>query len=526
MLVKSIVIISLILIVLCLAISQRKVQEHFTSNKIDKQVVSQVYQNTGIERCESLYADIASKGDMRGQMTDRAVETMDNYILGHRLREWIPMDAKKQQEQASSGSKHCYMMYDDNHNVIDPILKNEKCDMTNTIFAGIDFIEKVYIDSNLDLTHTLPYNKCVLQINPNKVETTSMNYFWSRMGDAQCTQYKNTASNEIKGLVNDVSRYNEELKVFKTLEPQYTKCMKDQQILNNNIKHVNYLYSLSNCAFTGECANVPVGSSVSMKTDYNNLQQTLKLKQEKMKSVSNDIKKTQKLLKENERKYNEENLVFYGLSNAAIRCSNVDLPEKKRALGELSDEYGRLYTTSNLVGQQLDTCKREFTNKTNEYSLLTSTINKLKSEWAGSNSLHVTCLSTNDYLRANVATLKDQVQTASTQCNVCMGDVVMKTAERDSLLRDVASLSNERDEWLRRCKFDQKSMLDLSISTINSLRAASSTYTRQNCGNDMKEAEEVNDLIQKKFKALAQLSGPPGCDEARRLECCGARGYE
>jgi hypothetical protein len=497
-------------------------QEHF-ENKISKQYTSQIYQQAAMERCEPLYADIATNSEIRNGMSEKSLESMDNYILGLRFREWEPVNLKDKSVDPNKG--YCYVMYDSNHNLIDPIMQGKKCDMTDPIFSGVKFINNVFIDQQHDITHTLPYTKCVLEVEKSKVDTSKLDKFWSRMGDTQCTQYKKETGNEITNLGSRLNILNKELVDFQTTTPQYESCMKTQNILNTNINFINHLYSLSNCAFSGDCKEGS-GSVQMMEKTYDQLRNRIIVQDDKLANVSKEILATQKTLKENEGKFNENNLIFYGMSNAVSRCSNIELPQKTRDLTDLTDEVNRLRDTNMLITKQLDNCTKETSIKDKEYTDLIDTTIKLKALWAGSNSRHVSCLSMNDNLRGNIAAYKDNFQQLYTRCNECSASRVLKRAERDALLHDVSNLTLERDDWLQRCKFDQSNMLSLSIATIDQLRTASTQYTHNNCGNDMKDAEEVNNLIQKKFKALAQLSAPPGCDENRRLECCRSRGYE
>jgi len=499
-------------------------REHFTQ-KLDKTFVSHMYQATGIERCDAIYADIVEKAETRENMSEKALEAMDNYVLGFRVREWTPASLDTQ-KQLNPAHKYCYFLFDSNNSAIDPILNENTCDMRNPIFQGVDFIDRVFVDSNADTSHTLPYSKCIVDIKPESVNSQTLSTFWSRMGDTQCSQYKNSTTKHTVSLINNISGLSNELRSFKELDPKYKECIAKQNILNNNIAYIKHLYTLSNCAFTGECVNVPRGSQPTKKQEYDKLQSTLTISQKKLTDIDKDTRVLQKLTRQDQRKFNEESMVFHGLSNALIRCSNVDLPEKIRQHVELADELKRLHESTVLVTQQHHNCQDNLTARRSEYEQLIKNIDRTKLQHDSSNNGLITCLSASDYLRSTINTLKDQYQKTATQCNECIATVVMKTAERDALFTDVFSLSNERDDWLKRCTFDQERMLRTSIETIQQLRQDASSYTRQNCGNDMAEATEVNDLIQKKFQALAQLSAPPGCDEARRRECCASRGME
>lgn len=500
------------------------VKEGYENAYIDNNMLSHVYQKSGIERCETLYADAAVKADVRDNMSGKALESMDDYVLGHRLREWQPSD----KGLTKQNKKYCYMMFDSNNNAIDPLLESATCDARNPVFQGLPFLDRVFVDSTADVTHTLPYTKCVLEVSPAKVDATSLDKFWSRTGQQQCELYKGKTENKIKDLGKTLSSLSNEFHSFSNLEPKYINCMNDQRGLLYTLSNASRMYALSNCAFSGECDDTTTekGSAMTMKEEYEMLLAELQSLQSSVSGIDSDIVNSQKMSRQDQRKLNEMNISYSSLSNAFIRCSNVDFPEKSKQYQELSDELGRLYNTSNMAKKQLENCRIEGAKAKKEYEQIVTDVTNAQAKYTESNALLINCLSTNDYLRQTIATLKDQTQKVATQCNECMAAVITNTALASSLNKDVVRLRRERDYWLKKCTYDQKKMLDLSIKTIDKLRKASSQYTRTNCGNDMVEAQQVNDLIQQKFEALAALNTPPYCDDNKRGECCKALGFE
>lgn len=496
-------------------------------NPIDNTLLSTVYQKTGIDRCEALYADVAARPEMREDMTDKARETMDNFILGHRMREWMPA-SKAEQAKLDKGNKHCYFLFDSNNGAMDPIMNDNTCDMRNPIFQGVEFINKVFVDTDADVAHTLPYTKCVVDIKPDDVDSSTLNYFWSRMGEAQCSNYQQGAQKEVTNLVKIVSSCNNELKAFKDLDPKYRKCMEDQRGLERDLAERVRLYSLSNCAFTGNCNGQSAnGSLPTMQERAELLTRQIAESKGKVDVLDRSIMDMQRKTRTDERRLNELNVTYAGISNDYVRCHTTDLPQTKSQLSELQDETGRLTNTSNLLANQYKICTANRIAKTREYEQLITRINNTNALYQGSNSQLITCLSTNDYLRQTITTLKDQVQKFATACNECTSTVVMRIAERDALEQGNLNLTQERDEWLRRCTYDQQKMMGASVQTINQLRSASTQYTRQNCGNDMAEAEAVNDLIKQKFEAIAKAQMPLSCtDENKRSQCCRSIGLE
>jgi hypothetical protein len=521
---RHITVFIVLLVVICIFIvinKEREIKEPFASH-IAQPLLNTVYQSSGIERCEQLFADPINKPDLRESLSQKALETMDNFTLGFRMRELVP----KEKTLANASNVACYMLFDSNNGAIDPILKGLTCDMNNNLFQDIGFIKNVRIDTDRDISHVLPYAKCVLDIDPAQIDSASLNTFWGRAGTTQCDNYGKALNSNIKTLVHDLSTRNNELISFQDLDPKLTACLSNQYVLTNVLKDYNDQFTLSNCAFNGHCANVSIGSRETMSNEYKNLTDALNKGTNDRQSLTSAITRLQTQTRNGESQFTEQELVYSSSSNSLVRCSNVDLPEQNNNLSELNISFKGLTNSSNLALQQLNKCKDGLNVKLGEYQQLIYNTNAAQAAYTGSNNQLITCLSTNDYLRKSIAMMKDQFQKFSTMCNDCTSAVVMDMAELDALLADNRQLEIDRDDWIRRCTYDQSKMLDLSVRSIDALRTSASQYTRQNCGNDMQESQDVNDLIQQKFSALASLNQPVRCDEATRVPCCKSRGFQ
>lgn len=495
--------------------------EQFNESAVDKTLLSTVYQHAGIERCDALYADIASRLEMREEMTEQALQTMDSFVLGYRMRELIPKDQNRHVEMLRQGKKKCYMLFDSNNNAIDPALSFNSCSSANPIFQGVDFINNVYIDNSEDISHALPYTKCVIDIDSNNVNATTLNDFWSGMGQAQCTAYHSTASNELRRIVNTFTMCNNELKAFKTLTPQYVQCLSNQARLQAELSHSINLYTISNCAFAGGCTTD--GSLPTMEMNFAQLQSAISLTTTQVAQLNTSIANIQTQLRTRERELNDLNISYNALSNDYIRCINVDLPETTSRLEEQVGETMRLTNTSNLLAQQYRICSSNLNAKQIEYNTLITETNMARALYDGSNSRLVSCLGENDTLNQTIATLRDQLNKLESASNECISSMVMRTAEHQALTKEVKVLEDALEYWKRMCKFDQRAAVQLNIETINSLRESATSYTRTYCGNDRVEAEEVADLIQKKFDAIGKISTQTTCEEKKRFQCCKQR---
>lgn len=496
------------------------------ANKIDSSLLATMYQGAGIERCEALYADPATKPEIRSGMSTKSIEAMDAYTTGFRVREWLPTDVAVASRQNRT-MKYCYMLFDSNNGAIDPLLKGQSCDMRNPVFQASGLIKNVFADSNLDITHSLPYTKCVLEVDPKALATETLDNFWSRMGDQQCNNYKEATQFQMSNLSDTLTSLSNEYSSFLDSDKKYTTCMSAQRNKQQANDAIYNMFMQSNCAFYGNCSNIPgEGSLQKYKQTYEDLTASVTSTEQEVRTINSNLAVLDGVYGRDKRRFAEQEMYLKSLTDALAKCSNVDVPAKREALKTLSEDYVRLINTSNMIYEQLNACIPEREKKEAQRDELVGSIKDTEMRWQSSNDALFLCLRTNEYLQQTIATLKDQTQKVQTQNDECSAALISGKAELATLEKEVEALEKERDYWIKKCTYEQKQMISNSVKTVNELRRNTAAYTKKNCGNDMKEAEDVNDLIQKKFEALAMLNTPPPCDETKRAECCKAIGKE
>jgi hypothetical protein len=90
-----------------------------------------------------------------------------------RIKQGKPLDPAKM----SSNATYCYIEQED------PAV-NFNC--TRDAFGAKPFLKRVFHDNELEITRPIATAKCVLEIDPKKIEPVTLNNFWHQMGINEC----------------------------------------------------------------------------------------------------------------------------------------------------------------------------------------------------------------------------------------------------------------------------------------------------------------------------------------------------
>lgn len=138
-------------------------------------------EKNAIQSCESLRTTDPS-------MSNKSQDTMNLVLDSHRINEWKPGpdDPLRKKLQDKSDRTYCYMYNDKENKMKDMRLFNDPgCSLQNPIFDA-PFIENVYKTKYPDNTHTIPIEKCVIEIDPSKTSTSNLDAYWEKWGDTKC----------------------------------------------------------------------------------------------------------------------------------------------------------------------------------------------------------------------------------------------------------------------------------------------------------------------------------------------------
>lgn len=139
-------------------------------------------EKNAIQSCEALRSDDP-------QMSKKSQDTMKLILDSHRINQWKPGVDEPLIENIRNKTGHAYCyMYNDNENKMKDLRLFGKpgCSLQNPIFKDTPFISNVYKSNYPDNTHTIPIEKCIIEIDPSETSVANLDSYWSRWGDTEC----------------------------------------------------------------------------------------------------------------------------------------------------------------------------------------------------------------------------------------------------------------------------------------------------------------------------------------------------
>lgn len=469
-------------------------------------LVYDVYSGNSIERCDALWADIA---DQRGFMSQKAVETMDNFVLGHRLREWKP--AKPSSLPASSNS-YCYMYFDHKHGVVDPVLQGQTCDATNPMFQK-DVVKRVFVDNNRDHSHVLPYAKCVVEVNTNKTRgsqsTSNLDAFWKDFGKTQCEEVYKQYVNTYNGRKAVWGACNTELAEYRRLVPLYeTQQAMYQQATATQVQ-LQTLFTRSNCAFFGgdACASTEaLGSLTLQQNQHNALSTYLQRLTASNALVTGEL--TQLLQANNQ--YISDNDTFKSrivqATSNIYACCNVQLPPARAALDTAHQNHAQLVDDITSLGKRLSLCLSSCNVLVPKLDALEYENDNYDSMIAKATHAYQICVQKTSYLEEKVDAATKELEITLSKLKICKSNEDSLKAQKSVLHEKYIELGAELEMWVQKCKEHQDILYTDASKRITAINSTALADAKTNCGNPVAEMDSLQELFRLKNDANKRLS--------------------
>ncbi len=471
-------------------------------------LVYDVYSGNSIERCDALWADIA---DQRGFMSQKAVETMDNFVLGHRMREWKPTSS----HAPATPSSYCYMYYDQKHGVVDPALQGQTCDATNPMFQK-DVVKRVFVDNNRDHSHVLPYAKCVVEVDTDKTRgaqsTSNLDAFWKDFGKTQCEEvYKQyMQSYDVRKSV--LASCNTELSEYRRLVPLYEAQQAKYQQANATHVQLQTMFARSNCAFFGgdACTSSSSSSAVGSLTLQINQHTTLTTSLQRLtKSNALVMGELTQLLQANNQYISDndtfESRIVQATSNI-YACCNIQLPPARAALDAAYQNHAQLVNDIASLDKRLALCLSSCNVLVPKLDALENENENYDSMIAKATHAYQICEQKTSYLADKVDAASKELKITLSKLKICKSNEDSLKAQKSMLYEKYKELGAELDTWVRKCKEQQDVLYtdaSMRLATINSTALADA---KNNCGNPVAEMDSLQELFRLKNDANKRLS--------------------
>lgn len=230
-------------------ISQNK--NHNDPVNLDRPTSTLFRDKNAIQSCEMLRTDDPA-------MSGKSQDTMRLVLDSHRINEWKPGPDEAQDMKTAPDKAYCYMYNDKKNNMKDIRLFDDTgCSMENPIFKGTPFINRVYGSKKSDNTHTIPIEKCVIEIDPSLITTPHLDDYWKRWGDTMCDSVTDPlrvavqdSDKAIEALENKITEIKELIELYNVRLDQTILDIKsceitkeeNEQVLKDLISQYNDIY--------------------------------------------------------------------------------------------------------------------------------------------------------------------------------------------------------------------------------------------------------------------------------------------
>ena len=183
-----IILLCLLLISFLFYIYYFRFKEHFdnTYTPTGQDVVT----SFAIEKCDILRS--------QQSLQDGYAEALQTEFLdGLRITKFKPKNSKK---SMNSNNEYCFLFNDKPNNYFDLAMNSpinvDPCTKQNPLFAS-DFIKSVYSDTSPTDMFTFDLRKCVLEIDPTKVNDAALSTFWGNVASNDCSINTQSLRNEL-----------------------------------------------------------------------------------------------------------------------------------------------------------------------------------------------------------------------------------------------------------------------------------------------------------------------------------------
>lgn len=473
----------------------------------------------------------------------------DNFVDTFRLRKWVPQ--RHQSGAAASTNNNtlysqgikdnkqfCYFFTNSNDivdertgermaPVLDPISSVAACDKASSLFAGAPFIDKAFLDTSLDATHTLPYSKCVLQIDPAKINSASLSNFWAQMNDSSsssafCKGYLASVSKEIEAVAAAISAVHNALLPYRvkydslealrkriatltsqtlTLTGTENPRLADQlSALQKGISQSNVFYGGSNALLESKVVNLGgVLTTRISERDEQAMRRGLLIQDwNVLKARSAELARTEAM------------------------CANAlrEVVQSTKVVDDRNEVLRKQYAG---VEKQFYTCRRELQELDERFTDVLARNDELVATFKTISRTSRECSTALQQLQKDEVAVNTSLADATTRLEACQVDVGRTLASVRGLEQANAALYEEIADIKKRCRNQQmivdNKMLDAKQSASQMLIRTQQQVCASAINLRNRKTELLAEISSINSAALQSASAAESCD--RMMDACG-----
>ena len=418
------------------------------------------------EQCEIL---------MGNDLPGKALATAIEFVPTMRMKYWKPS-----KPPPDNGNKFCYI------NTSDIQADKKTCDGFKE--AGSKFIKNAFIDEGLDVTQTFPTEKCVFEIDPEKVNDSSLTQFWSSVKTIDCSQQFELYQKKISKMKYDIVNYDRLMTTSNTI---FRNCNVENENLNNT-KQTN-IEILKQLRFD---ISIMKGSNTSLENsiEYRNYEASqvltkYKYNQDLYAAYSNALNNRLSNLNSFQVKLNKKQKELTSQLDTYTDKSNV-----------LAGEYARKNSSYETIRASYYIAYSNLLSLTGQINTLQPIFNSCTSNVAEMREKLKQCTKIRPEIKKTLSDNQETLIECNRQLNNC------ETAYRDCLVaQSNLAMSNEKTILLYQDCQREYTIVDTTnqmlIAESNTLRLAISEWLRTHYKCDF-EKNQLESLTQKQINVL------------------------
>lgn len=270
----------------------------------------------GVEKCDILRTTSCNVD---------SYATMKNLIDTGRIKKYKPDDRSK----LDPTKEYCYIDNDKFNNFQDMMMYNKACNTCNVYFKDNPMFTNIFNDKSSDMVYKLPFEKCVLEIDPQNATDQNLDKFYSLQKNMM------DCGTKLGGLKNTLDDINVK---YINLRSQYNTTSNEYNMLFEN-----------NNTLTGElnqCFSLLNSNNIHIESLSNNLATNFGVFTTHNNNYLDCVNKTN-IAKE----VQNQALQFYNVERENAKLAFVDQEFKYKEcsdsiydLGIDKDKYSRMYT--------------------------------------------------------------------------------------------------------------------------------------------------------------------------------------
>jgi hypothetical protein len=318
-------------------------------------------------------------------------------------------------------------------------------------------VTSAFFDEKQDATRSSATKKCVIEINPTKVNTDSLNTFWEKMGEIDCQNLATEYQSRNQTLITTNGQLGATLASQKAIERENEAKI---SVLRNSIDQLDVQIGQR----SGEKIRL-VGQLSNEIVTYSNVVAACNLQNSNCVSMIESLTSRLSNCTSNLTEYtsmNEKMLSRWTISNQIFLRSNADYRTLLDTLSNVKQQIdgkrqALIVLNSNqwATSQDLSTTRGSLTYYNGEWSNCTSNLSGSRpilisttSKWNAMKQSNLDCGASLQKCQSNVPVILSNLSSANASYADCMKTLAACTQTESNLNGQKISLSNEIDRWM------------------------------------------------------------------------------